>query len=545
MPQTFAGRLSLLSGTDELTLLLQGGRGIEREALRVDAQGELALTPHPAALGSALTHPTITTDYAEALLELITRPATDCSQALAELEELHWFVHSRLEGEYLWNLSMPGRLPVDEQIPIAWYGPSNPGMLRHVYRRGLALRYGKRMQCIAGIHYNYSLPPELFAVLTKAEVGSPKLLERQSAAYMRQIRNLRQYGWLLAYLFGASPAICTGFLGVERDELARMGGDTLYMPYATSLRMSDIGYRNRAMDDLSPSLNDLGAYIRDIYRALHTPDAQYQALGVFAQGEWRQLNANLLQLDSEYYALARPKSAPERGERNLDALARRGVQYVELRALDLDPFSPLGIGLTCAKFLDGFLLFCLLSEAPVDDRNAQRQDRENLSLAGKYGRQPGLKLHRNGQSILLKDWALEVLAEVQVCIELLDSAHGGSSHALAWSAQEEKVLNPDCAPSAQVLAEIHRHGGSFTAFGRQLGMDHAKHFSASSLEAGVAKALDHQATLSLREQHQLEANDRAPFSDYLQQFSPAFGQSFGASQAPNPTAHLTDLTPPV
>lgn len=313
MPQTLAGRLNLLSGTDEMTLLLRGGRGIEREALRIDAQGELALTPHPAALGSPLTHPTITTDYAEALLELITRPATDCAQALTELDELHRFVHSRLEGEYLWNLSMPGELPVDEHIPIAWYGPSNPGMLRHVYRRGLALRYGKRMQCIAGIHYNYSLPPELFAVLTRAEVGSPKLLERQSAAYMRQIRNLRQYGWLLAYLFGASPAICKSFLGFERDELARMGVDTLYMPYATSLRMSDIGYRNRVMDDLSPSLNDLGAYIRDIYRALGTPNTQYQALGVCAQGEWRQLNANMLQLDSEYYALARPKSLPGRG----------------------------------------------------------------------------------------------------------------------------------------------------------------------------------------------------------------------------------------
>src|SRR5690554_2847852 len=140
-------------------------RGIEKEGLRVDAEGALARTPHPTQLGSALTNPSITTDYSEALLELITGTHGSIQSLRGELEDVHRFVASQLQNEFIWNQSMPAILPGEADIPIGWYGSSNTGMLKHVYRRGLAERYGKAMQCIAGVHYNFSLPDELWGLL--------------------------------------------------------------------------------------------------------------------------------------------------------------------------------------------------------------------------------------------------------------------------------------------------------------------------------------------------------------------------------------------
>lgn len=520
MHQTFVKRLQLLSRPDIRALLLQGRRGIERETLRVDAAGRLALTPHPAALGSALTHPTITTDFAEALLELITQPHADCAAALDELEGLHRFVYAELGDEYLWNQSMPGQLPAQEEIPIAWYGTSNLGMFRHVYRRGLALRYGKRMQCIAGIHYNYSLPAQLFAALAVEEGSRATPQAFQSAAYLRLIRNLRRHGWLLAYLFGASPALARSFLDEVPAELQRLGGDTLYLPYATSLRLSDIGYRNSAQDGLMPSLNRLDDHLGDVQRAVQTPYLPYQALGVQAQGGWRQLSANLLQIENEYYALARPKAVPKSGERSLQALLRQGIQYVELRALDLDPFAPMGIDQVCARFLDAFMLFCLLSEAPRDDVRSRRQDQENLLLASQEGRRPGLQLWREGGDLSLQQWALEVIEGIEACADLLDSLRDDGIHAKALSAQRHKVLEPDCTPSARVMERLRSHGGSLGEFSRQCSAEHAAFFRGRPLPPEQTVALQHQARRSWREQQALEAGDQQSFADYLAQMLP-------------------------
>ncbi|MCJ9710393.1 glutamate--cysteine ligase, partial [Bordetella hinzii] len=156
-------RLALVQA--HLDLLAQTLRGVEKEGLRVDAQGALALTPHPSGLGSALTNEQVTTDYSEALLELITGTHTSVDSLLAELRDTHRFVYSVLDGEFIWNQSMPARLPPEAEIPIAWYGKSNTAMLKHVYRRGLAERYGKTMQCIAGVHYNFSLPDALWPLI--------------------------------------------------------------------------------------------------------------------------------------------------------------------------------------------------------------------------------------------------------------------------------------------------------------------------------------------------------------------------------------------
>src|SRR6187431_562001 len=193
-------------------------RGIEKESLRALPTGTLALTPHPLALGSALTHPHITTDFSESQLELITGVHPDADGCLEELTAIHQAVIRALGDELLWASSMPCNLPADEAIPIGRYGTSNVGRAKSVYRMGLSYRYGRRMQTISGIHYNWSMPG----------VGNE--------GYFALIRNFRRYSFLLLYLFGASPAVCSSFVAGHEHRLEALGPHTLHLPQATSLR---------------------------------------------------------------------------------------------------------------------------------------------------------------------------------------------------------------------------------------------------------------------------------------------------------------------
>ncbi|HYG45332.1 MAG TPA: glutamate--cysteine ligase, partial [Bordetella sp.] len=291
MTDTAASRLARLQAHP--ALLAQTLRGIEKEGLRVDTRGKLATTAHPSGLGSALTNEQVTTDYSEALLELITGTHNRVEPLLAELENTHRFVYSVLDGEYIWNQSMPATLPAEADIPIAWYGTSNTGMLKHVYRRGLAERYGKSMQCIAGVHYNFSLSDALWETL---DPGAPNAQDRRSRGYIALIRNFTRYSWLLMYLFGAAPALSRAFMGDRPHPLQALGADTLYLPYATSLRMSDLGYQNKAQSQLKLCYNDLDTFLGRLYEAVTQPWPDYQAVGTHRNGEWIQLNTNVLQI---------------------------------------------------------------------------------------------------------------------------------------------------------------------------------------------------------------------------------------------------------
>src|SRR4030095_14922529 len=133
-------------------------RGIEKESLRVRPDGTLATAPHPVPLGSALTHPLVTTDFSESQLELITGVHTSADACIEELTAIHQAVYRAIGDELLWCASMPCRLPEEAAIPIGRYGSSNVGRAKSVYRTGLSHRYGKRMQMISGIHYKFSLP---------------------------------------------------------------------------------------------------------------------------------------------------------------------------------------------------------------------------------------------------------------------------------------------------------------------------------------------------------------------------------------------------
>ena len=477
------------------------GRGVEKESLRVTAQGTLATTPHPRALGAALTHPHITTDFSEAQLELITGVHPSAEAAEAELTQVHQAVYRALGDEMMWVGSMPCTLPADDQIPLGRYGTSNVGQAKTVYRTGLGHRYGRRMQTISGIHYNWSLPD-----VTTAE-------------YFGLIRNFRRHSFLLLYLFGASPAVPRGFADNAPD-LVPLGPDTMHMPHATSLRMGRLGYQSDAQTSLSVSYNSLDSYAASLSDALVRPYPAYQQLGIrAADGSYNQLNDSLLQIENEFYGTIRPKRVIFPGERPLHALRERGVEYIEVRCMDLDPFVPAGIAPATMRMIDIFLLHCLLDESPLDSPNEIAELGRNQQRVAARGREPGLKLERGGVEVLLADWLREILTECGPIAAWLDAHEGTDAHSQALAAARAAVLAPDTLPSARVLAEMReKHGGSHDAFVRAHSLRTREHMLALDLPANVAAHMAELAGESLAEQARIEAADSMPFEIYRQQY---------------------------
>jgi len=497
-------------------------RGIEKEGLRVDHDGKLTHTPHPKSLGSALTHPHVTTDYSESLLELITGTHDTVAGVLGELQDVHQFVAQRLDDEWIWNQSMPAHLPAEENIPIAWYGTSNTGMLKHVYRRGLSVRSGRTMQCIAGVHYNFSLPATLWGVL-----GHPGGTHqaRASHGYMALIRNFTRYAWLLMYLFGASPAVSSSFLrNLNRDDhgLVPLDGDTWYLPHATSLRMSDLGYRNQAQSELQQCYNDLNTFLCRMHKAVTTPWPDYAAIGTHRDGEWIQLNTNILQVENEYYSNIRPKHPVGRCERPLTKLAQQGIQYVEVRCLDIDPFSPIGISPQTCHFLDAFLLFCAAEDSPLFDANGFCQHSDhNFDLVAKQGRQPDLLLMRDNQAIRLRDWAHDLLDGVSVYATLLDQAYGDSHYTAALEAQRAKVHDVNLTPSAQLLQQLRDQAMDLQRFSLNLSRQHHEALHQRPHTTDAQARLQQQVQTSLQQQQALERSDQVDFDTYVRHYAAA------------------------
>ena len=483
-------------------------RGIEKEGLRVLPTGDLALTPHPAALGSALTHPHITTDYSESQIELITGAHLAPQDCLDELTEVHQFVYQvlRAQGdEMLWVSSMPCGLPTDETIPLARYGSSNIGRAKSVYRMGLGHRYGRRMQTISGIHYNWSMPGV------------------DSEQYFALIRNFRRNAFVLLYLFGASPALCPCFAQGRPHALQSLGGQALYLPHATSLRMGRLGYQSDAQATLAVSYNGLEGYANSLHEALTRPYPAYEAVGVRNPGgDYNQLGTSLLQIENEFYGTIRPKRTVRTGERPLHALRERGVEYVEVRLMDLDPFVSVGITAQTMRLLDVFLLHCLLQESPPDTPEEITELKRNQHLTAERGREPGLCLQRRGQSVPLVDWAAQILQECAPLAAALDATHHSSDYGDALRAAQALVSAPQDTPSARVLARMAAvHGNNFTAFSTSQSAMAREALLALPWSAQQQARFDVMAQKSLAEQKAIEAADTLPFEEWRQQYMSA------------------------
>jgi glutamate--cysteine ligase len=477
-------------------------RGIEKESLRATADSHLALTPHPLALGSALTHPNITTDYSEAQLELITGVHATPETCLEELTHIHQFTYRALGEEMLWVSSMPCELPADENIPVGRYGSSNVGRAKSVYRMGLAHRYGRRMQTISGIHYNWSMPGVA------------------SEGYFSLIRNFRRHAFLLLYLFGASPAVCKSFVAGRQHALQELADGTMYMPHGTSLRMGRLGYQSEAQANIAVSYNGLEGYAASLYEALTKPYPAYEAVGITNPGgEYNQLATSLLQIENEFYGTIRPKRVIRPGERPLHALRERGVEYVEVRLLDLNPFVPVGITLQNLRLLDMFLLHCLLADSPPDTPAEIAALGRNQHKTAAFGREPGLKLERDGREVTLTAWGEELLAQFGPIAARLDEVHGTSDHADALRAAQALMRDPALLPSARVLATMAQdHGNSFTAFTCAQSLQTKAKLLALPLPASLQSRFEQLSARSLEEQKAIEAADTMPFEAFRQQY---------------------------
>lgn len=495
---------------------LQGmQRGLEKEALRVQPDGWLAQTPHAAALGSALTHPNITTDYSEALIELITPPCDSISTALGWLDDVHRYVYANIASERLWVNSMPCKLGPDNNIPLAQYGSSNIGRMKTLYRHGLGLRYGRRMQTIAGIHYNLSFPDSFWQRWQQQAGDTRSLQDFKSEKYLSLVRNFQRHSWLLLYLLGASPAVCGTFLEGRDHGLKAMPSGTLYLPDATSLRMSSLGYQNDAQSDLQVSYNALGEYIHDLDRAIRTPYAPYVAAGVVKDGVYQQINANILQIENEYYGLIRPKRTIRSGERPTQALARRGVEYAELRCVDLDPFEPLGISRDSAHFLEVFALHCLLSDSPLFTDDEYRRLPLNQQAMVERGRDATLRLQGKAGEADFRSLAAELFGELLPVAQLLDAAHTTGGYSSALALQIDKLKEPAMTGSAMVLRSLQDHEGCFYSFAQDCADRMRERFLARPLPDQRMKELQALAAKSLADQADMEALPQLPFDDFL------------------------------
>ena len=477
-------------------------RGIEKESLRVRPDGALALTPHPTALGSALTNPNVTTDFSESQLELITGVHAGVEACLGELTQIHQFVYRSIDDEMLWVASMPCGLPGEETIPIGRYGSSNVGQAKSVYRMGLSHRYGRRMQTISGIHYNWSMPGV------------------SNEAYFALIRNFRRHSFLLLYLFGASPAVCSSFVAGRQHQLQTLKGDTLYMPYGTSLRMGRLGYQSDAQTSLAVSYNSLEGYGASLQEALTRPYPPYEAVGIRnSNGDYNQLATSLLQIENEFYGTIRPKRVIFPGERPLHALRERGVEYVEVRCMDLDPFVPVGIGPETVRFLDLFLLHCLLTESPPDTPQEIAALARNQHRTAARGREPRLRLERGGDEVLLSDWAGQVLEECVPIAAALDAAHGGASYRDALTAAVAALRDSHRLPSARVLSAMAKdfdnsHVRFTLAQSEQTKNTLLRLPFSSNIEAHFRSV----AQESIEEQERIEAADTMPFEIYRKEY---------------------------
>ncbi len=494
-------------------------RGVEKESLRVRPDGMLAETPHPAGLGSALTHPHITTDFSESQLELITGVHANVEACLAELSEIHQAVYRQVGDELLWCTSMPCGLPADDDIPLGQYGNSNLGRAKTVYRNGLAHRYGRRMQTISGVHYNFSMPEAAWPILQQADASGGCVIAYQPEGYFHLIRNFRRHSWLLLYLFGASPTVCRSFVDGRAHALREFNAGTLFLPGATSLRMGPLGYQSDAQASLAVSFNSLRSYAESLNAALTKPYPPYAAIGLRDGEDYRQLGTTLLQIENEFYGTIRPKPRFRSGERPLYALGERGVEYIEVRCMDNDPFCPIGIAAGTMRFLDMFLLHCLLHESPPDTPEEIAAISRNQHDVAQRGRDPDLQLIRSGEKLGLDEWARELLGECEPIAAALDLAHAGSAYRDALAAARTAIADSSTTRSARVIAAIgETEDKSYVAFALAQSKRHRRTLQDLPLPAEVAARYARVAEESIAAQRRIEAADSVPFETYRQQY---------------------------
>ncbi|MCB1071698.1 MAG: glutamate--cysteine ligase [Chlamydiia bacterium] len=410
--------------------------GIERESLRITEKGELSKNPHPKALGSPLTHPHISTDFSEQQIEWNTPPFSSFQRSSRYMEELMQFSLKKMKNELLWPFSMPPHL---NGIEIAHFGSSHQGKRKELYRLGLRERYGTNLQMISGIHFNFSFDLKFWKKIHAYENSPLSLQNFIDEKYLGIIRNFLREGWLLTYLFGASPIMDPSYAPFPESEHFEKGKDFYYVPYGTSIRTSNLGYYSRVQNQLAIPFNTLESYLSELRRAITTPKKEYQSIK-------SQLNDHVLQIENEHYSRIRPKRTLCKGENPLEALEKRGIEYLEVRAIDLNPYYPIGICPEQLEFIHLFLLYCLFQKSPNLTKNIQQCLTCNQNNVALEGRNPSLIL-TCPSPISMKVWGKRILKKMEPLAELLGYENN-------LQVQKDKILNPCLCPSSIILEEV-------------------------------------------------------------------------------------------
>lgn len=365
--------LTVLEQARAFDLLTAGQHGLERETLRANQDGTLALSPHPRAMSDPFTDPQITTDFSESQLEFITAPHNTIEAALDELTEIHQRAVGTLENdELLWPSSMPCALPDSKQIPVAQYGDDPKAQSKSIYRNGLANRYGKYVQTLCGVHYNMSFSEDLWALLHATFGTEVPLQDFKNQSTLGLVRTFIRKRWLLAYLLGATP------YRHESYDCQKMS--QFEMDRSVALRLSQCGYHNP--EEVKILYNDFADHLASIETAMSTPHAPYRKFG----GPPAQLNDRLLQIANEYYFPIRMKPTPH-DEGFLEGLKETGVSYVELRILDVNPHTPTGVDVMSLRFSHLFMLYCWLQASPslLEEQQVADKRQEEAAVRGRFG----------------------------------------------------------------------------------------------------------------------------------------------------------------
>src|SRR5690625_2252980 len=292
--------------------------------------------------------------------------------------------------------------------------------------------------------------------------------------------------------------------------------------------MTGLGYQNKeAQAELQLCYNDLNTFLLRMRRAVTSVWPDYEKIGTHRNGDWVQLSNNILQIENEYYSNIRPKRNPIKGERPLSALANRGIEYIEVRCLDIDPYDPIGLSLESCYFLDTFLLFCVTEPSPFFAEGGFCQDSQNnFAKVVRAGRKPGLLLKDpDANEISLQEWGHEILNRMQPYAQALDESQGlNGVHQAALAAQKAKMLNTSACPSSRLLKDIESSGLSFVEFTLKQSQKQQTQLIREGLPTDVESHYVELARTSIKEQEEIDKQAQAsnePFAEYLKRFENA------------------------
>jgi len=504
-------------------------RGIERETLRIKKNGSFSEKKHPYLLGSPLTHKWITTDFSENLLEFITPTSNNIDYLLSFLKDLHCFTASKTQNELIWPFSMP----YDDNktdIQIAQYGNSNLGKMKTTYRIGLKHRYGDLVNTVSGVHYNFSLPLIFWKNCKKNISKKNKNTDYVSSGYLDLIRNYYRFGWIIPYLFGASPAISSSFLKNTKKKyrFKKTKENILYLPWSTSLRLSDIGYTNSKVIDLNIMFNDLNSYIQSLKKSIETPSKKFMNIGLKdIYGNFKQLNTNILQMESELYTQIRPKRKINYGETLIESLTNKGIEYVEIRSLDINPFSPIGISKKQILFLDLFLIWCALIDSPQINTIDVYLINKNWKKIIFEGRKPNQKIYLNNKYekktlVEISDIIFKDLHQIALILD-----YNSKNFTYQKICKETKLLfyNPELTYSAKFLKIIIETG--IKKAGLYFANKYHRNFTNKNYLNLNKNILEQEVIRSHEETVEIEKTDMLSFEEYIKQLNSSHASKHG------------------